>query len=194
MTRRLHERRTSHSHRERERAHKQKCKRAFEHCHDLKKEVKPALREDFLRVDAWFVDAENGDDRNGGTTETCPLKTFLEIQRRVGVWTFLNPRGGLLRIRVLSNELVEGDRITLINFLAPGAAVRITGTKVVLLMGEIDGAADKDRAANDPWVVTAAGAGDFAGNAALIIQTATEKQKILFMNSSIQRQVFLDAW
>src|ERR1700674_447800 len=76
--------------------------------------------------------------------------------------------------------------------MPPAALISLTASLTPLSKFVPDVAPVPDSSTNPTIRTGACCARD--GSAAVIIQMATEEQKTLFMNSSIQQQVYLDAW
>lgn len=110
----------------------------------------------FLAASTWFIKSDGGHDSAAGTSEMTPLKTFAELQRRLGIWTTVSPNNEskTLTIQIIGESLA--DPITFRNFIDKNCTVFIKGQKKVLATGTTISAVDRDRANNVPFQVEAA--------------------------------------
>lgn len=103
----------------------------------------------------WHISKANGDDNNTGKTSSKALKTFKELQNRLGFGTLINPAGGTLSIFVHgTTDYAIGDPLTLTNTLATGCRIAIKGDSKVLGTGTISAVDTQNKATNQPWTIT----------------------------------------
>jgi hypothetical protein len=152
-----------------------------------------------LNQNVWHINPVTGSDSNSGLTATTALKTFAQWQTRVGIFTVLNPVGGLLQI-FLDNDLPASDPITVQNFFAQGAGMIVQGKKKVLRTSTASSVQIKNRATNTPWAITdnslasANGWTPFVGQMILVTSGPSTGSRAFVLKDLGAKQAQLSEW
>mgnify|MGYP003450593319 FL=1 len=113
----------------------------------------------WLAQATWYIDAVAGDDENDGLTSVTALKTHAELSRRWGDGA-LNQNTTVF----LLTDIPQTDALNINVSLAFETVLTYQGTAVTSRSGTFSAVTARDRATNQPWVVTDAGASWTAEN------------------------------
>jgi hypothetical protein len=131
--------------------------------------VHPEQSHGFLTQATWYIDPVNGRDNKDGKTAAKALKTFAELNRRLGPpGTVLSPNnptyapwdpsvftGNIGNIYLLG-DLPDSDQINFYYTMATDCRFIITGTKKPMFIGTrtVDSVQAKNSSINQPWTIT----------------------------------------